>query len=253
MCLLLFAYKVSDEFPLILAANRDEFYKRPTLPMNFMEQFPDILAGKDMEQGGTWFGLHKDGRFAGLTNYRNPASLKTHAPSRGKIIINFLESGKTPEIFIANLKPEADIYNGFNLILGNIDKLFYFSNVSKNIETIIPGIHGLSNCFLNTPWPKVEQGKKALERALQNKTEMPDKIFEILNDTTIAPDHDLPDTGITPEWERILSARFIKSPIYGTRSSIIMQIDSQKHIRITERTYSPDDTTDYKDISYQIP
>jgi uncharacterized protein with NRDE domain len=252
MCLLLFAYKVSEEFPLILGANRDEFYQRPTLPMNFWEDAPDILAGQDLQQGGTWFGINKNGSFASLTNYRNPATLKTHAPSRGEIIINFLKSGKSPESFIDDLKLEADMYNGFNLILGNLDNLFYFSNINGSLEKIMPGIHGLSNRFLNTPWPKVEEGKKALENALQDKKNMPDNIFGLLNDTTIAADHALPDTGIGLEWERILSARFIKNPVYGTRSSIVMYIDSKKHIKITERTYSPEDQLDYKDLIYQI-
>jgi uncharacterized protein with NRDE domain len=252
MCLLLLAYKVSDEFPLILAGNRDEFYQRPTLPMNFLEEYPDILAGKDLQQGGTWFGIHRSGSFAALTNYRNPAALKNHAPSRGEIIVDFLESGKVPETFIDQLKLKSDTYNGFNLILGDIDRLFYFSNLTGSLEKIMPGIHGLSNRFLNTPWPKVEEGKKALKKALQDKKSMPDNIFELLNDTTIAADHSLPDTGMDLEWERILSARFIKNSIYGTRSSIVMQIDSKKHIHITERSYSPGNGNDYKDLTFQM-
>ncbi|MDA8135954.1 MAG: NRDE family protein [Desulfobacteraceae bacterium] len=252
MCLILFGYKISKEFPLILGANRDEFYRRPTDAMHFWEDPPGILAGKDLEQGGTWFGIGKNGTFAALTNYRNPAALKPKAPSRGEIILDFLNSNASPERFIRDFAPKANSYNGFNLILGNPDRLFWFTNVTCKIEEIGPGIHGLSNRFLNTPWPKVESGKKALEKIIQGPI-TPDQLFSILKDSTVPGDPSLPDTGVGLEWERILSPLFIESPTYGTRSSIAMLVDQKYNINITERTYSAGNRLEQRDRRFLIP
>jgi uncharacterized protein with NRDE domain len=243
---------MSKEFPLVLGANRDEFYQRPTAAMHFWEDPPNILAGKDLEQGGTWFGLGRNGSFAALTNYRNPAALKPEAPSRGEIIPEFLGSEQSPEDFIRDFTPKANAYNGFNLILGNPDRLFWFTNVTCKMEEIGPGIHGLSNRFLNTPWPKVESGKKALENVIQGPV-TPDQLFSILKDSTVPGDPSLPDTGVGLEWERILSPLFIESPDYGTRSSIAMLVDQKKNINITERTYSDGNRPEPKDCHFLIP
>ncbi len=252
MCLIVFGYKISEEYPLVLAANRDEFFRRPTLAMHFWEDSPDILAGKDLEQGGTWFGIHKNGRFAALTNYRNPAALKPDAPSRGEIIMDFLKSRKSPEKFIHDFESKALSYNGFNLIFGNMDHLFWFTNLTNRIEKITPGIYGLSNKFLNTPWPKVESGKKALEKAITG-TITPDQLFSILKDSSVSDDSSLPDTGVGLEWERILSPLFIESPTYGTRSSIAMLVDQKHNINITERTYPTENRMEQRDRHFLIP
>jgi uncharacterized protein with NRDE domain len=243
---------MSKEFPLILGANRDEFYRRPTDAMHFWEDPPGILAGKDLEQGGTWFGIGKNKSFAALTNYRNPAALKPNAPSRGEIILDFLKSNASPENFIRDFAPKADAYNGFNLILGNMDRLFWFTNLTCKIEEIGPGIHGISNRFLNTPWPKVETGKKALKNVIQGPI-TPDQLFSILKDTTVPGDPSLPDTGVGLEWERILSPLFIESPDYGTRSSIAMLVDQKNTISITERTYAAGNGPEPKDRHFLIP
>ncbi|MCK4768233.1 MAG: NRDE family protein [Desulfobacula sp.] len=251
MCLILFGYKISRKYPLILAANRDEFYARPTAPMHFWKDTPTILAGKDLEQGGTWFGVHKNGRFAALTNYRNPAAIKQNAPSRGEIIIDFLESKKPSETYFNAFKKKADLYNGFNLIFGSKEELFWFSNLKNTIEKISPGIHGLSNRFLDTPWPKVASGKKALKKIISDVITS-ESLFSILADQSVPEDPLLPDTGVGLEWERILSPLFIQGDIYGTRSSTVMLMDKDGHIEITERTYDPENNLNYSDGHFSI-
>ena len=252
MCLILFGYKISKEFPLVLGANRDEFYRRPTAAMHFWEDPPGILAGKDLEQGGTWFGIGKNKTFAALTNYRDPAALKPEAPSRGEITLDFLNSNASPERFIRDFAPKAQAYNWFNLIFGNLDRLFWFTNLTGHMEEIPPGIHGLSNKFLNTQWPKVESGKNALETIIHGPV-TPGQLFSILKDATVPGDSSLPDTGVGLEWERILSPLFIESPTYGTRSSIAMLVDQKNNINITERIYSAGNGPEPKDRHFLIP
>ncbi len=240
MCLLLFGVKASTSFPLILAANRDEFYQRPTAAMDFWQENPSILAGKDMEHGGTWFGINTKGRFAALTNYRDLSTLRQNAPSRGNIIVNFLESDHNMLDDLKILREKASCYNGFNLLVGNGHHLYHFSNQNQKITPVPPGVHGLSNHFLNTPWPKVATGKKALARAIHADNLTPETLFDLLSDSSHPPDHLLPDTGVGLEWEQLLSPMFIKSPSYGTRSSVVMCITSQGEIQVTERTYFQD-------------
>lgn len=250
MCLLLFGYKISQKYPLILAANRDEFHKRPTAPMHFWEDRPGILAGKDLEQGGTWFGINKTGRFAALTNYRDPSSVKQTAPSRGEIIIDFLESDKPCDMYFNAFKNHAS-YNGFNLVFGDLKNFFWFSNLENRIKKIPPGIHGISNRLLDTSWPKVESGKAALKKAVSQAITT-ESLFSILTNQTIPDDNQLPDTGVGLEWERLLSPLFIQSETYGTRSSIVMLMDRNGNIKITERTYDPKNKFKYSDKDFSI-
>ncbi|MCP3875066.1 MAG: NRDE family protein [Desulfobacteraceae bacterium] len=251
MCLIFFGYKVSKKYPLILAANRDEFYQRPTAPMHFWKDKPFLLAGKDLEQGGTWFGVHRNGKFAALTNFRDPSSMMPNAPSRGEIIVDFLETKTSVERWANNFLKGAEAYNGFNLIFGNKDTIYWLSNLKKSIEKISSGIHGLSNKFLNTPWPKIETGKIAFKKAI-NEDATPTSLLDILKDQSRPDDKLLPHTGVGLEWERILSPLFIQSDIYGTRSSTVMLVDHGGNIDITERTYSPKDKTDYIDNNFTI-
>ena len=251
MCLILFGFKVSRQYPFILAANRDEFYARPTARMHFWQNNPAILAGKDLEQGGTWLGVHKDGTFAALTNYRDPACIKPDAPSRGEIIIDFLESQKQAVTHFNDLKKKAGSYNGFNLLFGTRDDIFWYSNLKNKIEKISPGIHGLSNRFLDTPWPKVESGKKALKKIL-GASITPQALFSILADQSAPDDSLLPHTGVELEWERILSPLFIRSDIYGTRSSTVILMDQNGGIDVTERTYDPENNLKFSDRHFCI-
>lgn len=251
MCLILFGYKVSNQYPLILAANRDEFYKRPTAPLHFWENNPSLLAGKDLEQGGTWFGVNKNLRFAALTNYRDPASIRQSAPSRGEIIIDFLESKKTIKPYFDDFKEKSGSYNGFNLLFGDRKDLFWFSNLKNRIEKVDPGIHGISNRFLDTPWPKVVSGRKSLKKIV-DETITPESLFSLLTDQSAADDASLPDTGIGLEWERILSPLFIQSDTYGTRSSTLMLMDQQANITVIERTFDPQNKLAYEDREFYI-
>ncbi|MBW2630780.1 MAG: NRDE family protein [Deltaproteobacteria bacterium] len=238
MCLILLSYKSHPVYPLILAANRDEFYERPTAQASFREEAPDMLAGRDLKEGGTWLGMTKTGRMAAITNFRDPLNLKNGAPSRGGLVSGFLRGNEDPVEYIQNIRQISDRYNGFNLILGNRRGLFYFSNEGDLFHEISPGIHGLSNHLLNTPWPKVERGRKLLGRLI-SKTENPppDEIFRILTDTSKPDDRHLPDTGIGLEWERLLSSIFIQSEVYGTRSSSVIFVDRENNVTFIERTF----------------
>jgi len=252
MCLILFGYKVSKKYPLIFAANRDEFYHRPTVPMQFWKESPSILAGKDLEQGGTWFGLHKNGHFAALTNFRDPSTVNPNAPSRGEIIIDFLGSNALPEPYFNETAIKPSGYNGFNLLLGNKENLFWFSNLKNTIEKIQPGIHGLSNRFLDTPWPKVTSGKAAMAKIIKKPITL-ESLFSILTDQSVPEDTKLPHTGVSLEWERILSSVFIQNDTYGTRSSTVMLVDETGNLEVSERTYDPKNRQEYKDQTFFVP
>ncbi len=251
MCLVLFAYKVSKEYPLVLAANRDEFYARPTAPMHFWENSPDLLAGKDIQRGGTWFGVNRSGRFAALTNFRNPSGINPSAVSRGGIILDFLNTEISVPKFGEKLKRTAAKYNGYNLLYGDLNTLFCFTNVANEIQRVVPGIHGLSNRFLDSSWPKVVKGKKALGKCLDSKP-IHEKLLSLLTDREKPEDHLLPDTGVGLEWERMLSPLFIESATYGTRSSTVMTIDTRNRIQVTERTYENRVNNGHKKFQFVI-
>ncbi len=238
MCLILFTYKAHPNYFLVLAANRDEFYARPTLGADFWEDAPHILAGRDLKAGGTWLGVDRFGRFAAVSNYRDPGSNKTNALSRGHLVSNFLRGQQTPADYVDNLRLRGQEYNGFNLLVGDRSELWYYSNRINTGRLLEPGVHGASNHLLDTPWPKVQRGKKRLGELLaQNSTVDPEAILEILSDCTIADDADLPDTGVGLTMERMLSPIFIVSPHYGTRSSSVLLIDRDEQVTFVERSF----------------
>lgn len=241
MCLILLAYKAHKKYPFVLTANRDEFYDRPALPVGYWHDNPGILGGRDLEKMGTWLGITEKGRFAALTNYRDPSRLRKDARSRGNIVSGFLQGTDSPREYLNKVGGERELYNGFNLILGDASGCLYYSNVTNTFKELPPGIHGLSNHLLNTPWPKVERGKAKLEQTIQDKS-FPDKdrLFEILADAKKAKDYELPDTGVGIERERMMSPIFIASPGYGTRSSTVLLIDRQNHVLFTERSRTTD-------------
>ncbi len=239
MCLILFAYKVKPGYDLILAANRDEYYDRQASPMHFWEEAPDILAGKDLKSGGTWMGISRDKRFAALTNFRDPASQRNDAASRGGIIPACLHSGQTGDRFMEKLKQQADRFNGFNLVWGDRHRIYWFSNRDGRILPLSPGIHGLSNHLLNTPWPKVTLGRKLLKKTVDNrKTVDPADLFSILENREKPPDEALPDTGAGLAAERMLSPIFIRSDTYGTRSSTVLIAGESGRMDIWEKTFT---------------
>jgi len=196
-----------------------------------------VLAGRDLKDGGTWMGITRDGKFAAITNYRDPASHRSGVPSRGKLVSNYLCGNMSPEKYLDKLSRQMDKYNGFNLLIGDKNDLFFLSNRSGR-QRLNTGIYGLSNHLLNTPWPKVRHGKKALSAAMNMKgAPLEEALFAILADRKKAPERQLPSTGIGLEWERLLSPIFIKSPTYGTRSSTILLVGKNKHVRFAEKVF----------------
>ena len=241
MCLLLIALKTHPAYELILLANRDEYYDRPTSPAAFWDGAPFLLAGKDLQGGGTWLGITRNGRIAAVTNYRDPASVRESAPSRGRLVSDFLLGQEGPLEYLDKLDREAGKYNGFNLIIGDQGQLFWYSNRGDGVRALSPGIYGLSNYLLDTPWPKVVRGKDALTRLLSGqRAPSLEELFHILADRTIPDDACLPHTGVELEWERILSPIFIVSPTYGTRSSTVLLIDVQDRVTFVEKTFNSD-------------
>jgi uncharacterized protein with NRDE domain len=237
MCLIVFANNVIKDYKLIFAANRDEFYNRPSEQADFWKDHPDLLAGKDLQAGGTWMGITRKGKFAAITNFRDLKNNRNDAPSRGELTLDFLVKDVTPEEYYNRLKSELNNYNGFNLILGNIDELYYFSNKTDGLTKLEPGIHGISNAILDTPWPKVEKSKRQLKHLIEQQNIHPWEILNLLDDTSPAKDEELPDTGVGLELERILSPIFIKSEKYGTRSSTIVTVDKNNNVKFVEKTY----------------
>jgi len=254
MCLLLIAVQVHPGSPLILAANRDEFHHRPTRPLDFWLPQGGILAGRDLEAGGTWLGVSPDGRLAAVTNYREPDRQLAQAPSRGHLVRDFLEGPYEADAYLARLRPVAAHYNGFNLILGRPARLVYFSNRAPQAQELAPGIHGLSNHLLGTPWPKIRRARRALARLIATPADLTvNALLGMLADTITPPDSELPDTGIGLEWERLLSSIFIRSPAYGTRSSSVIIVSSNGTWRFVEQTHEPESQGPRHEFEFQLP
>ena len=248
MCLILFLVDAHPDYRLIVGANRDEFYERPTAPLGYWGNrfggsppaLAPVLAGRDLRGGGTWMGVTHTGRFAALTNFRDPSANRNGAPSRGALVGDFLAGREIPLAYLERIARSGVSYNGFSLLVGDQSGLFYYSNRRPNIQAVRPGIHGLSNRFLDSPWPKVERGKAALERVCSNEFIAPEAILDILEDRLRPSDDLLPDTGVGRDWERILSPVFITSPTYGTRSSSVLLVGRDGETRFVERTFAPE-------------
>jgi uncharacterized protein with NRDE domain len=238
MCLILFAYHRHVKYRLVLAANRDEFYDRPTAPMAYWKDHPAVLAGRDLKSMGTWMGVTRSGRIAAVTNYREPALQRPDAPSRGNLISDYLIGDDTPDAYLRQVTERATKFNGFNLLAGDTKALCYYSNRGGAPIRLEAGIYGLSNRLLNTPWPKVETGKSKLKSLIERQGDISaDNILDLLGSTSLFPDDQLPDTGVGIERERMLSPLFITSPDYGTRCSTLVTIDRSNKLKITEITW----------------
>ncbi len=238
MCLILFAYNAHEQYPLVVAANRDEFFNRPTAPLEFWEDHNEILAGRDLDKGGTWMGINKNGKIAMVTNYRDMSRLKVEALSRGDLVAGFLKSQDESEAYLNNLQPSVNQYNDFNLVIGEGGKLWYVSSLRPEPELIEAGIHGLSNKILDTPWPKVQEGKLFLKNIINQSDPDFNDLFNFLDVKSTYPEEQLPDTGVGTEWEKVLSAAFIASPEYGTRCSTLLVVDKSGNVTMKERTYN---------------
>lgn len=238
MCLILFARGAHPDYPLVIAANRDEYYRRPTAKAAFWQDHPRILAGRDLECMGTWLGVTRAGRFAALTNFRDPRERKTDAPSRGQLVSDFLTSERPPREYLDEVATRAPQYKGFNLLAGDVDGVFYFSSRSGSVQEVSPGIHGLSNHLLDTPWPKVARGKLRLQAALADEPN-PEALLDLLHDREPATESELPETGVGADLERVLSPALIVSPQYGTRSSTAVLFGGDGSVSFSERTILP--------------
>lgn len=237
MCLIFLSVKNHPAYKLVIAANRDEFYQRKTAPASFWFDHPSILGGRDLEASGTWMAVNKQGKISMVTNYRDISNINPNAPSRGQLVTDFLLNYDRPLDYLTQVEKKGKAYNGFNLVVGTADQLGYYSNYGKSVEELSPGLHGLSNHLLNTPWPKVVRGKEKMKVALSENDLKPAKLFELLSDDLTAPDDQLPDTGVGLERERMLSSMFIKSPNYGTRCSTVVLIDHSDNVYFSERVY----------------
>lgn len=232
-------WHTSPDYPLIVAANRDEFFDRSSAPAAFWEDQPNVLAGRDLHAGGTWLGITRTLRFAALTNVRESReTFNPDAPSRGKLVSDFLTARRRPDTYTKTVSRLGAQYNGLNLLVADRDMLYYYCNRSGKMRELPAGIYGLSNQELDTPWPKLESAR---QRFSVSTTRMPDfeAMFALLADDTPAPDDQLPDTGVPQEWERTLSSIFVKSPNYGTRSSTVIAVRADNSVRFIERRYGP--------------
>jgi uncharacterized protein with NRDE domain len=241
MCLLIFSHQVDPRYPLVLAANRDEFHARPTAPAKFWPEYPQLLAGRDLEQGGTWMGVTRNGRFAAITNCRDPARTAPAPRSRGELPLGFLLGDESPQAYLRSLLPTAHEYAGFNLLVGTADKLWYLTNshAVAHFEPVLlaPGLYGLSNAQLDTPWPKVVLGKQRMQTLLGKDTLVHDELEAVVADRQLADSTALRQLGLTDDMAQVLSSQFITTASYGTRSSTTLWTDRAGQAHWRESTF----------------
>ncbi len=238
MCLILVAWQAHADYPLVVAANRDEFFSRPSAPATFWPDAPQVLAGRDLEAGGTWLGISRQQRFAALTNYREGGRQLASARSRGALVADFLTGNAHPAAYLSAVAAHAGEYNGFNLLVADEAQLGYCTNRGDGrVRWLGPGIHGLSNHLLDTPWPKLASARAAFAAALTTLP-APAAFFDLLADQEIVADSHLPETGVPVEWERILSAIFVTSENYGTRASTVLIRHRDGQTTLFERSFA---------------
>ena len=258
MCTLLLAIQRHRDYPWIIAANRDEYLDRPTAPMSWWADRSGLLAGRDLRAGGTWLGVTRSGRFAAVTNYREVSCVYPRGPSRGALVSDYLTGTQSPKAFLAAAARQRHRFDGYNLVVGDVQSgLHYYGNrgldpadeAQSAPVRLAPGLYGLSNHRLNTPWPKVQRGKALLTACLGHRgRDLEDRLLEALADTTLPADGDLPDTGVGLFWERILAPLFIRSPHYGTRSCSVVRLNRRGQFTVLERSFPQPGTSDGQPI-----
>lgn len=236
MCLILIAWRAHQEFPMVVAANRDEMHGRPSAAAGFWSDAPHILAGRDLEAMGTWLGVTRAGRFAAVTNFRDALDAGNASRSRGWLAREFLESHYSAAAYASRVAAQAGAYRAFNLLLGDGGELWWLSNRGNGPQRLEPGTYGLSNHFLDSPWPKVIRGKAQLGRIMSAAPAI-EPLLELLGDTSVPPDDQLPDTGVGTERERLLAAARIVSPEYGTRCSSALILGRDRSLQFAERAF----------------
>jgi uncharacterized protein with NRDE domain len=237
VCLLVVAWQAHPRYPLIVAGNRDEFHARPAATADWWADSPALLGGRDLQAGGTWLAVNRNGRFGVVTNFREPAADTAGQRSRGELVVDFLTSPAPPRRWLTDLAARSAEYGGYNLLLAGDGELHYSTNRGDDAPGLAPGIYGLSNHRLDTPWPKVRRIKDRLAALLENEDLASAPLFRILADRTPAPDDALPATGVPLAWERMLSAAFIVSPQYGTRVSTVVRMTAQGCVEFGERRF----------------
>jgi uncharacterized protein with NRDE domain len=238
MCLLVLAWKTHPRYRLVLAGNRDEFHDRAAAPLNWWQDDPRILGGRDLKAHGTWLGVARSGRFGIVTNYRDLQAPVDNAPSRGNLVPRFLTGATSPKEFLDDLRGAALRYSGFNLLVGGTRALYYFSNRGPKTPTALaPGIHGLSNHLLDTPWPKLSRTRERFAKLLAEPDIQSEDLFAMLSDREQAPVDNLPSTGLPADWERVVSAPFIVNERYGTRCSTLLLVERNGRTVLQERRF----------------
>ena len=262
MCIAVIAWHSHPDYPLIVASNRDEFYTRSTRPAAWWGQSVSLLAGRDEEAGGTWLGINRSGRMALVTNVRAPSERNPHAPSRGALVVAALQAGDDIRPWLLATAQRTQAYNGFNLLVGDAlplrtgrrvttPRLHYFSNrLNPAPAALAPGIYGLSNGFLDTPWPKVVRSVGAFATRIAQGVDI-EALFGILADRELASDSSLPQTGVPQDWERALSAVQIRANGYGTRASTVITVRRDGVVRFVERSFDPTAPAQFCDRSYE--
>ena len=239
MCLIAIAWRAHSDYELIVAANRDEFHDRPAAPAAFWNDAPGVFGGRDLKQGGGWLALHESGRLAAVTNVRRMVPPDPKAPSRGALVARFLGSNKTADAYSRGLNGNAENYAGFNLLLHDGHHLSYCTNSeSYRCESLDPGIHIVSNASLDTPWPKAQRLRRALQAFINQRVASRKLLFTALGDCEQAADSKLPDTGVGLELERFLSPPFIRGDRYGTRASTVVTIARDGRAEFIERRFA---------------
>jgi uncharacterized protein with NRDE domain len=262
MCLIVFAWQSHPDYPLIVASNRDEFYTRSTRPASWWGQAVSVLAGRDEEAGGTWLGVNRAGRFAMVTNVRSPSDRNPHAPSRGGLVVAALQAREPVETWMKQIGPRARTFNGFNLVVGDAlsvgrakareANIHYLSNRRVDPpQRLQAGIYGLSNAFLDTPWPKVTRAVGRFACQIAQRVDAP-SLMRLLADREIARDHDLPQTGVPLEWERVLSSIQIRANGYGTRTSTVLTVRRDGLVTFVERCFDPARPDEFTDRQFEF-
>jgi uncharacterized protein with NRDE domain len=259
MCLAVVAWQSHPDYPLVLALNRDEFYARSTRPVSWWGQSVELLAGRDEEAGGTWLGVTRSGRVALLTNVRSPKERNPHAPSRGLVVVSALQSTRPIGEWLRMQAPRLQSSNGFNLLVAEpaptgrgIPRLVYFSNRRRTApRSLAPGIYGMSNAFLDTPWPKVVRAVGGFACVLANRVD-PDALLNLLADRRTVRDSELPSTGVPLEWERVLAPIQIRANGYGTRSTSVVTVRRDGVVNFIERSFEPEAPETYRDRHFEF-
>ena len=238
MCLIIVSYKVHPEYPLLIAANRDESYQRPTRQAEYWQIEPSILAGQDLEKGGSWLGMNKYGRIAAVTNYRSGAKLKVSNTSRGLLVSEYLKHKKPSRSYLDSCLANLADFDAFNLLLGDVNGLYFLNSREKTYTQLQAGFYGISNGDFDSNWPKVERAKQQIHELLKaDQLDSHEAILTTLTDKYLPDDESLPDTGVGIEWERALAPIFITTKDYGTLSSSVVSVNKNDKVRFTERSY----------------